>query len=360
MKKLFYNILLGVNILFAITLLISYLAVNISPGDFAIPAFFGLAYPYLLLINIIIVITWAVLLRIEALISVIVIAVGFNHLTNYIKFGKHSGDLEGTFKVVSYNVRLFNYFEDKKNKNSEKRVLDFLKAQKPDILCIQEFFILGKPDHEEQVINEALGGKYYTHVKIISSGKNRYYGIATYSKFPIIMKGEIIHPGSSSLSIFSDIVVNKDTFRLFNNHLQSFRLKSMERSFFEEMTISDDKEKLGEIRSISASLKKGFVLRAIQAQVVKSQINLSPYPVIVAGDFNDTPVSYSYRLIRKGLNDAFVTSGYGAGFTYKGNYPPNRIDYILYDNALESRLFNIIKVRYSDHYPVVAWLRKKN
>ena len=360
MRKLLYRILLVVNILFAIALLISYLAVNISPGDFALPAFFGLAYPYLLLINILIAITWAALLRIEALISVLVIAAGFNHLLNYINFGKHSGDLEGTFKVMSYNVRLFNYLEDKNNTNSEKRVLDFLKAQQPDILCLQEFLGSGNPDQNERVVNAALGGKYYTHMKLMRNGKKRFYGIATYSKFPIIGKGEIIHPGSSSLSIYSDVVIEKDTFRIFNNHLQSFRLKSIESSFFEELTTPDEKETLGEIKIISVSLKKGFVRRAIQSQVVKRQISLSPYPVIVAGDFNDTPVSYSYRLIRKGLNDSFVTSGYGAGFTYKGNYPPNRIDYILYDNALESRHFDIIKVRYSDHYPVVAWLRKKN
>ena len=98
--------------------------------------------------------------------------------------------------------------------------------------------------------------------------------------------------------------------------------------------------------------------RAHQAQVVKEHIRKSPYPVIVAGDFNDTPVSYAYRKIRKGLNDSFVNSGYGAGFTYKGNYPPNRIDYILYDNALVNSNFEIIRVRYSDHYPIIAYFRK--
>jgi len=93
-------------------------------------------------------------------------------------------------------------------------------------------------------------------------------------------------------------------------------------------------------------------------QVVKDYLNRSPYPVIVAGDFNDTPVSYAYRKIRKGLSDSFVSSGYGAGFTYRGNYPPNRIDYILYDNKLTSVNFEIIKVKYSDHYPIIAWFRK--
>lgn len=360
MRKLIYKIFLVVNILVAISLLISYLSVHISPDDFALPAFFGLAYPYLLLVNILFVITWAVLLKFEALISVFVIAVGFNHFVNYIKIGRPSGNKEGTFKVMSYNVRLFNYFENKKNATSETRVLNFLKTQNPDILCLQEFFVLGDPEQKDQMIKNGLNGKYYSHIKLIGSSRNKYYGIATYSKFPIIRKGEIVYSGSSSLSIFSDVVIKNDTFRIFNNHLQSFRLKRMERSFLDEMTTTDDKGTIGEIKNLSVSLKKGFAQRARQAQVVKAQIDLSPYPVIVAGDFNDTPVSYSYRKIRKGLNDSFVTSGYGAGFTYRGNYPPNRIDYILYDNALESRQFDIIKAKYSDHYPVVAWLRKKN
>ncbi|MCJ7449912.1 MAG: endonuclease/exonuclease/phosphatase family protein [Bacteroidales bacterium] len=357
MKKILYKILLTVNVFFAITLLISYLAVHISPENFVLPAFFGLAYPYLLLVNIVFIVVWAVLLKYEALISVFVIALGFTHLSNYIKIGKPSGNKEGTFKVLSYNLRLFNYFE-KKGVNSENKVLSFLNGQQPDILCLQEFFVFGNPVQKDQAVKTALGTGYYSHMKVYGSGKNRYNGIATYSKYPIVRKGEIIHPGSSSLSIFTDIVIEKDTFRIFNNHLQPFRLKGLERSFLEEMTTNGDNETLDEIKSLSVSLKKGFVLRAIQARAVKAQINLSPYPVIVAGDLNDTPVSYSYRKIRKGLNDSFVNSGYGAGFTYKGNYPSNRIDYILYDNALESSYFEILKVKFSDHYPVVAYFRK--
>lgn len=338
----------------------SYLAVHINPEDFALPAFFGLAYPYLLLINIIIAIIWAMLLRFEALISVVVIAIGFTHFSNYIQLKKPSGNKTGSFKVLSYNVRLFNYFESNKGPTSEKRVLEFLRTQNPDILCLQEFFVLGNPDQDEAAFKAGLSGKYYSHIKVLGSGKNKYYGIATFTKFPIIRKGEIIHPGSSSLSIYTDVLIGKDTFRIYNNHLQSFRLKRIERSFIDEMTSSQDKQALGEVKNISVSLKKGFVKRALQAQVVKEHINRSPFPVIVLGDFNDTPVSYSYRKIRKGLNDSFVNSGYGAGFTYKGNYPPNRIDYILYNNSLINSFFEIKKVKYSDHYPIIAYFKKKN
>jgi endonuclease/exonuclease/phosphatase family metal-dependent hydrolase len=162
------------------------------------------------------------------------------------------------------------------------------------------------------------------------------------------------------LSIYSDIVIEKDTFRIFNNHLQSFRLRRMERSLIEEIASPEDIQTMDEIKSLSVSLKQGFVRRAQQAQVVKNYIDKSPYPVIVAGDFNDTPVSYSYRKIRKGLNDSFVKSGYGAGFTYRGNYPPNRIDYILYDKSLINSYFEIVRIKYSDHYPIFAYFRRKS
>jgi len=360
LRKILHKVFLAVNILFASALLISYLAVHINPEDFTFPAFFGLAYPYLLLINIVIAVIWAVNLKFEAFISVVVIAIGFTHLSNYIKFRKPRIDKEGTFMVMSYNIRLFNYFENQKNTDTEKKVLAYIKARQPDILCLQELFINGNATIKDEEFKNAFGGKYYSHIKLIGSGKNRYYGIATYSRFPIVRKGEIIHPGSSSLSIYSDILIQKDTFRVFNIHLQSFRLKRMERSFVEELIASEDKQTMNEIRSLSVRLKNGFVLRALQSQVVKDYINRSPYPVIVIGDFNDTPVSYSYRKIRKGLNDSFVRSGYGAGFTYRGNYPPNRIDYILYDNKLVSINFEITKVKYSDHYPIIAYLKKSD
>jgi endonuclease/exonuclease/phosphatase family metal-dependent hydrolase len=360
LRKILYKILFVVNAIFAFSLLLSYLAVSVSPVDFALPAFFGLAYPYLLLINIILVIIWAMLLRFEALISVVVIALGFHHFSNYIKLSRPSGDKTNTFKVLSYNVRLFNFFENNRGITSEKKVIDFIKAENPDIICLQEFFISGYPGVEEALMISALGGKYYSHMKLIGSGKNRFYGIVTFSKFPIIRKGEISHPGSSSLSIYTDVLIQNDTFRIYNNHLQSFRLHRMERSFIEELTVSDDKETMKEVKSLSVSLKKGFVKRAIQAQVVKDNINMSPFPVIVLGDFNDTPVSYTYTKIRKGLNDSFVNSGYGAGFTYIGNYPRNRIDYILYNDALINSYFEIIKVKYSDHYPIIAYFKTKN
>ena len=358
MKKILYRTFLVINILFAAALLVAYLSVSINPEDFALPAFFGLAYPYILVINIIIAVIWAVNLRYEAIISIIVIAAGITHFTNYIRLFSPHRETRNTFKVMSYNIRLFNYFEGNGVENSEKKILSLIRSQQPDVVCLQELFLNGDANEKDNEIKKALGGKYNSHIKFFGRGRNKFYGIATYTKFPIVGKGEIVHPGSASLSIYTDFTVGNDTFRIFNNHLQSFRLKRMESSFVEDLVDSDDKQTINEIKTVSKSLREGFKRRALQAQVVKTYVSRSPYPVIVAGDFNDTPVSYAYRKIRKGLRDAFVESGYGAGFTYRGNYPPNRIDYILYGTRLHSTNFSIIRVKYSDHYPIMTWFRR--
>lgn len=357
-RRLIHNIFLGINILFCLFLVFSYLAVHINPGDFVLPAFFGLAYPYLLLINIVFAVIWAVRLKPEALISVAVILAGFTHLSNYIQPFRHRSREEGNIVVMSYNLMLLNSSANTADKETENKIMALLKSKKPDIICLQELYINGDAKGKDSEIKKALGGGYYSHTKLLGKGSNKYYGIATYTKYSIVGRGEIIHPGSSSLSIYTDVIIQSDTFRVFNNHLQSFRLKKTEKSFLDELIESENREAVTNIISLSARLKKGFVQRSLQAQMVKDYIYRSPYPVIVAGDFNDTPVSYAYRKIRKGLHDSFVTSGYGAGFTYRGNYPQNRIDYILYDDRLQSTKFGILRVKYSDHYPIMAWFRK--
>lgn len=356
-----YRAFLGVNVILVIALILSYLSVHINPDIIAFPALFGLAYPYLLLGNLLFFLTWAIALKWEALISLVVILAGFTHFSNYLKIQKPSGDKTGTFQVQSYNVRLFNYYEGRGNNNSEKKILELLRNQKADVICLQEIFLSGDPAQKQQEIKSATGKAYNSHFKIIRTGRNRSYGIVTLSRYPIVGRKDIVHDKSSSLSIYTDILAGKDTIRIFNNHLQSFRLQRMERTFRNELVEgTEERETFHEIVNISSNLRAGFVKRASQAEAVKEVIDKSPYPVIVAGDFNDTPVSYSYRTIRKGLYDSFVSAGYGAGFTYKGYYPPNRIDYILYDDSFECRHFDITKVKYSDHYPITAFFRKKN
>lgn len=357
MRKLLWKILFFLNLIAALALVIAYASVVINPEKIAFPAFFGLAYPYILLVNIIFVVIWAINFKKEVFISIIVIALGFNHFNNYIRFrGSETGDYD--LSLTTYNIRLFNHYDA--DKNSEKAILEYLVSNKPDILCLQEFYLNGPVASVAANFARPIDKKYNVHSKFVKIKDRRSYGIATFTTFPIIGRGDILHPNSGSLSIYTDIIIAQDTFRIYNNHLQSFKLRGMERSLVEEIYASDQDDTMKELRDLSFSLKQGFGRRARQAKTLKEHMELSPYPVIVCGDFNDTPVSYTYRKIRKGLKDAFVESGSGAGFTYKGKYPSNRIDYILFDEELISTGYKTDRVKYSDHYPVTAFFKMKN
>jgi endonuclease/exonuclease/phosphatase family metal-dependent hydrolase len=356
-KRFSRNIILAVNFVLVAALLIAYISIYINPSVTAIPALFGLAYPYLLAANVAMVLFWAALRKWYSLISVAAIAVGFGYIHNFIRFTNHGEETHHDLKVMSYNVRLFNFYEDSE-KDSHRKMLQLLRKENPGILCVQEYFVKGSPAAGEQKLREGLGGKLQTHVKLVKSGPISHYGIATITRYPVIYRGDIVHPGSSSLTIFTDIVVDADTFRIYNNHLQSFRLSRVEGNLLSGITGEDQGHSMNSIAGLFKSLTRGFASRAAQVDRVRKHIETSPYPVIVVGDFNDTPISYTYHRIRHGLRDAFVEAGYGAGFTYRGKYPPNRIDYVLYNEDLECIDFDIVKVRYSDHYPIIAYFRR--
>jgi len=351
------NILLAVNIILVLLLLIAYLSIYINPATTAVPALFGLAFPYIAAANIVMILIWILLRRWYALISALALTAGMGYIHNFIRFTNHGTEEHHDLKLMSYNIRLFNIYEEGE-KDTHRKMLQLLRKEDPGILCLQEYFVRGDPAVGERKLKEGLGGKLYTHIKLIKSGAASRYGIATITRYPIVYRGDVIHPGSSSLTIFSDIVVDNDTFRIYNNHLQSFRLRRVEGNLLNEITGEQHNSSMDNITGIFRSLTHGFASRALQVDRVKRHMESSPYPVIVAGDFNDTPVSYTYHRMRRGLKDAFVEAGYGAGFTYQGKYPPNRIDYILYNEEIECSDFDIVKVRYSDHYPIIAYFRR--
>ncbi len=353
MRKFIKKIVIGINLVIATALLLSYLAVHINPGITVIPSFFGLAYPYILFLNFCFIIFWAVKFDRAIAISFIAIIVGITHFNNYFRFRKtEPGNYD--FTLLSYNVRLFDRYE--KSGNSKPDIIEMLNREDPAIICLQEFYLDGSQGISSGFTND-LRGDYIVHAKEVGSGGPFFYGIITLSKYPVVNRGDIVHPNSSSLTIYTDLLIDNDTIRIYNNHLQSFRLHRMEKSFLEQVSGMSENEAVDELKKLSVSLKEGFRNRAVQAKRVSDHIKQCRYPVIVCGDFNDTPVSWAYRKVRSGLRDAFVEAGHGAGFTYRDKYPPNRIDYILYDPVIECDAFDVIREKYSDHYPVIGYFR---
>src|SRR5207253_3238831 len=132
----------------------------------------------------------------------------------------------------------------------------------------------------------------------------------------------------------SDIVVGNDTFRVVNTHLESIRFKPEDYKFIENIGAESEEELNGSI-NILRRMKRAYTKRAQQVSVLKNEITGSSYPVILCGDFNDTPNSYTYNVLSDGLSDSFRQSGKGFGRTYAGIFPSYRIDYILHDKKLK-------------------------
>lgn len=348
-------------------LLLAYLSPFIHPSKFWLISFFGLFYPIFLIINLGLLVLFVLFRSKWSFLLLFVILLGGTLHFRLFAFGEQKtvGNDDTTFSVMSYNVRLFdlyNWSVDSSNINRRK-IFSFLDQQQPDIACFQEFYHQDKsitfPTRDTLValLNTKDYHERYSH-KI--KGR-RNFGIAILSKYPMIAKGEVPlqltkGSGNDNYCIFSDIVKGKDTLRVYNVHLQSIKIKSDEFTFIDEQG-KPAIDKTAAIESVVTKLKKAYPLRAEQAQLVIDHAQKSPYPVVVCGDFNDTPLSYTYQQFQNVYQDAFLEFSKGIGATYVGKIPAGRIDYIFYSDDLIGGDFQRQKETLSDHRAI--WCRFK-
>jgi endonuclease/exonuclease/phosphatase family metal-dependent hydrolase len=153
-------------------------------------------------------------------------------------------------------------------------------------------------------------------------------------------------------------VKEKDTIRIFNIHLQSLRFNPSNRKYLNNFSISDEKD-IEESKSILKKFKAGYLKRYIQSNRICDEIHKSPYPIILCGDFNDVPNSYTYFNIKGDWQDAHLKKGFGIGRTFNSLAPTLRIDYILADNNFTIKQFDLVDEDLSDHIMLITDLRVK-
>ncbi len=339
-----------INTIIAFLLMASYLVGYIDPRIVSWFSFLGLAYPYLLLGNIIFAIWWALRLKLKIILPTLAIALGYTHLGELYQFkGSNQVIASGsTLKVMSYNVRMLNHFNWLDINDVPKQIEDLILDENPDILQLQEYRQLSP------ALKVKLNYKY-------SSFKERVGGTGqiTYSRYPLEKSEtyEFAIPdsiGPKGKALICDVKWQGRMIRLVNVHLASVGLK--EEDYAELGSLSDkNQDQISKgLNKVGGDLKAAFIRRAHQVEDLKILLSKSPFPLILAGDFNDPPSSYTYQSITDSLTDSFITAGDGLVRTYNRGPIPLRIDYILY--SAELRCFNY-KVRtetLSDHYPVIA------
>ncbi len=361
--NIFSGFFLLVNVSAILLLLFGYAAAYVPPDKYWIFGFGGLIFPYIVFANAFFVLFWIVLKRRLFLLSLIVMIICAQRLSNYVQvFSGSSEAPSSSLKIISYNVQIFDLYNWKNNRISDKGtgILNYFKESQPEILCMQEFHagIKRKVDIPDSIAE--LANLKHRHIAYVQKDdKALPYGIATFSKWPIINKGVVnFQDNSINFCIYSDIVIEKDTVRLFNVHLESIRFSKEDYFYVSELQRNTDSQELfsESSKKILRKFKRAFISRAPQARKIKELIHESPYPVILCGDFNDTPSSYTYAQISSNLSDAFKESGNGLGTTYAGTMPSFRIDYILHDKEMESFQYQTIRNSFSDHYPITTQL----
>ncbi len=361
------RIILLLNILFVIPLVIAYFSPVVHPDTSIIPALFALFYPILIIVNMLFMLYWIVRLRFYFLISLLALAGGYNLFFRAFALNndeKPVGSYDDALKIVSYNVRLFDQYKWTGGQNyfTRNSVFEFTISQQADVVCFQEFF------HGTEKTFPTIGPyvemsetkNYHVDYVLVKGNDEKHYGLATFTRFPILNKGNIRFENSSSNSgIYTDILFNADTIRIFNFHLESVRLNRADHQFVSEIVDPGAAGNSSSSKVIIRKVSQAIQRRAKQAEKVSRIISQSPYPVIVCGDFNDTPLSYAYHTISNGLRDAFVEIGSGVGATYAGGIPFLRIDYMLHSDALEAFRFEKHQVTHSDHYPISCYFKLK-
>ena len=355
-RRLLY-IAFGINLLM---LLLSLCASWMNPKYFWPPAFiklfFGIWFIFHLgFIGIFIYLKKKIYLAI----SLASVLLCFPALSKTIAFHPfYKGETKGQkLRIMSYNVMGFAWYTKKRDAFA---ILKNIREQKPDIVCMQEY--LARNDDKFKIMDTLVnlyGYKYYKEHIIVHGGHGYYFGSAVFSKYPLLNFTSI--PFDNSLTnggCHADIVVKGDTLRLINVHFQSF---SMEPREYEWM----DKKDRGSLSRYTLTkialykMRRAFRKKSFQTEEVKKVIKQSPYPVILCGDFNDTPLSYTYSELTDLLRDTYLDTNTGLGSTFGGKLPFLRIDYIMADKRLTPERNFIVKKFASDHYPVICDFRLK-
>ncbi|MEO8821410.1 MAG: endonuclease/exonuclease/phosphatase family protein [Ginsengibacter sp.] len=337
-----------------------------NPQNWWFLSLLTLVLPYLLLILFIFFIVWIFVKPLWSIISLAIILSSLHAVKNIFPFHLQSEFVihkkNNNIRIMSWNVELFNILHYKDHPEKKQEMIDLINKYDPDVACFQEM-VAGE---NKKAINyfpgifNALKFTDYFYSYSVKNDFDRYhhFGIIIFSKFPIIRKQTLVNYPDSYNSTFQfvDIVTAKDTFRIFNIHLQSLKFSQANLNYLDNGTIPSEGN-ISESKSIISKIKRGILKRASQADFIKDEINHSPYPVIICGDFNDVPVSYAYETIGKGLQNAFAQKGSGISRTFSSISPTLRIDNIFTDKKFEITQYTRLIKDYSDHFPIIADLK---
>ncbi|MBK9270394.1 MAG: endonuclease/exonuclease/phosphatase family protein [Saprospiraceae bacterium] len=346
------HFLFSLNIVWGLICLILYLVVGVDPKNFWLFSISSLLIPVSFGINIFFIFIWLFVKWRYGILSLIILLLGYGQLNKFISLNEASDVPKcrtNGFRLMSFNLYGLKNTKDPNEQiqlAKKNQFLGFLRKTEPDVFCVQENNLFA-----DKIITET-GLFKYVHYSI-------KHGAAIYSQHPIMDQGIIDFGKMTNSCVWADIMIEGRRLRVYSTHLESNRISS-EVHQLKDNEEEDQEEKLGLIRSMVRKYRRTSVRRAKQADLIEMHASQSEIPVIIAGDFNDTPYSYAYRRLGHNRADSFLERGFGIGTTFVGLIPGLRIDFILADKkGIEFCKHQVLQTPFSDHNPILAEIYSK-
>jgi endonuclease/exonuclease/phosphatase family metal-dependent hydrolase len=322
--------------------ILGFMAGKINPNDCAVCIFPSLLMPAFLVLAALFAVCLIFLKSHNYLIPLFAILINFQFVIANVSFGgllnNNKKPSASSVKIATYNVHGFDLSSFQ---IPICNIADFMQKNEVDILCIQEYKLHNL--YNEQEIRSIFG---YFEEETPKNNGSQVSELKIFSKIPILSSGGIEIPNSPNGAVWADILLaNKDTVRIINVHLQTSGLKK--RTY---LGFSETKRRLTE----------NSKMRAMQVLLIKQLIDSTRYPIILAGDFNDLPSSFTFKTLRRDLNDSFIQGGIGLAGTFPSKFPFMRIDNILNSKHFKCNYYSSQITDWSDHNPVIAELELKN
>ncbi|OCA71147.1 endonuclease/exonuclease/phosphatase family protein [Chryseobacterium arthrosphaerae] len=322
--KIFRLILLILHIGILFLLLATLLNAYIPPKVFPWFNLLSLGFPILMILYILLTVFWVFSWKKRTFVFMFVGLAFLNPVKRWINY---AADKKGNadIKIVSFNTR--------SGGGKVGGAIPFLKSQNADVMLLQE--------------DGGDAYKFEGYEKV-----NPGVGLTILSKYKIISH-KIIESHDEDVKVpglQADIEIEGKIYRFVNIHLQSFHF---EKDMVKLNGNADTNEQ--KVKDIVKTLIPTFKKHQTQVALIREVIDNSPYPVILAGDFNSVPNSYEYYHLSDGLEDAFIEAGKGSATSFHDYKFPIRIDYVFSSKSLSAVSYKVDRsVSLSDHYPVIV------
>lgn len=334
-------------IFLAIITLLGALASYIDPTNHGYMYFIGLSLPFLIGANIVVVIYWAIRWKYWVWIPVFAIFANIEYLHRKIILFSHAEKAVHTMKLATYNIGGLKRID---LDYSYKKIRDFMKKEKVDVICFQE--LQSTDEFTEDSVKKYFAEWKYQYIP--HDPKIKILQVALFSKFPIVNSRLMTYPDSKNSTMWCDLKIENQIYRVVNNHLQTTSVnQNKDLLHANSLHYRIKMSKMDVFKQMYSDLHKNVVKRVYQAKKVRQLVDSTSHPIILCGDFNSIPSSYTYRKIKgTKLKDGFQAAGIGYMATFR-SHNIFRIDYIFCSDTLKAVDYDSRHLDLSDHNPVI-------